>query len=142
MIGYPTNRLLAVIDDPARARAAIAELERLGIPARDVTLLEGPDAIEQLRNLGASPTGLRRVTRIFQYMTMDQMPDFVMYETALRDGRALVAVRVSSRRKLEVARDVLQKAGAHFINWFGRLATEEISQWRGPEPGIRGYLKR
>ena len=82
------------------------------------------------------------MTRVFQYMTMDQMPDFVMYEAALRDGRALVAVRAGSRRTLDLARDLLVGADAHFINWFGRLATEEISQWRGPEPDIPGYLKR
>jgi hypothetical protein len=70
------------------------------------------------------------------------MPDFVMYERALRDGRALLAIRVSSRRRMELARDVLLRAGAHFVNWFGRLATEEISQWRGAEPDIPDYLKR
>jgi hypothetical protein len=43
---------------------------------------------------------------------------------------------------MELARDRLIAANAHFVNWFGRLATEEISQWRGPEPDIPGYLKR
>lgn len=142
MIGYPTNRLLGVIDDPERARSVVRELVEAGIPATDVTLLEGIEAVEELRSLGASPAGLRRVTRVFQYMTMDQMPDFVMYEAALRDGRALVAVRARNRRTVDRARDVLLAADAHFVNWFGRLATEEITQWRGPEPDIPGYLKR
>jgi len=142
MIGYPTNRLLAVIDDPAKARALADDLVAAGIPAEDVMLLQGAGDIERLRNLGASPAGLRRMTRLFQYMTMDQMPDFVMYEHALTDGRALVAIRAGSRRTIDLARDILVRGDAHFINWFGRLATEEISQWRGPEPDIPGYLKR
>jgi hypothetical protein len=83
MIGYPTNRLLAVIDDPAQARAAVDGLVAAGIPAKDVSLLASPEDVEQLRNLGAQPVGLRRITRVFQYMSMDQMPDFVMYEVAL-----------------------------------------------------------
>jgi len=142
MIGYPTNRLLAVIDDPDWARAVVAELVTAGIPAKDLTLLVGPEDVEQLRGLGAQPTGLRQMTRVFKYMSMDQMPDFVRYEYALRDGRALVAVRAGNRRTMEKARDGLIAGGAHFINWFGRLATEEISQWRGPEPDLPGYLVR
>jgi hypothetical protein len=142
MIGYPTNRLLAVFDDPSQAHEAVADLQRRGVQASDLTLLQGPEGIEQLRNLGTSPTGLRRVTRMVQYMTMDQMPDFVMYEAALRDGRALLAVRATGKGRLETARDVVLGHGAHFLNWFGRLATAEISQWRGPEPDIPGYLKR
>ena len=32
--------------------------------------------------------------------------------------------------------------GAHFLNHFGRLSTEELSMWRGEEPEIPGALRR
>jgi hypothetical protein len=37
---------------------------------------------------------------------------------------------------------VLIGLGAHFVNYFGRFATEEIARWRGPEPQLPDYLRR
>ena len=42
-IGYPTNRLLAVIDDPAEAAAAMAELKAAGFADRDLEVLRGEE---------------------------------------------------------------------------------------------------
>ena len=42
-IGYPTNRLLAVIDDPAEGAAALAELTAVGIATRDLEILRGDE---------------------------------------------------------------------------------------------------
>ena len=39
-------------------------------------------------------------------------------------------------------RTVLERFDAHFLNYFGRLSTEELSMWRGPEPEIPGALRR
>jgi hypothetical protein len=32
--------------------------------------------------------------------------------------------------------------GAHFVNYFGRFATEEYARWRGPEPAVPDFLRR
>ena len=77
-----------------------------------------------------------------QFVTMDQMPDFLTYEAALRDGRAVVAVRVRDRPSMLRARDVIETAGGHFQNFFGRFSTEELSRWRGPELELPDYLRR
>ena len=37
---------------------------------------------------------------------------------------------------------VLERHGAHFLNYFGRLSTEEVSMWRGEEPAIPDALRR
>jgi hypothetical protein len=75
-------------------------------------------------------------------MTMDQMPDFLLYETALLMGRTVVVVaeRDDARRRRAIG--LLKAAGAHFINWYGRFSTEEVSLWRGPEPPIAGVWRR
>ena len=78
----------------------------------------------------------------FQFMTMDQTPDFLVYERALLDGRAVVAVHVANRDAMLAARTVLDGFGAHFLNHFGRLYTEELTLWRGPEPEIPSALRR
>ena len=75
-------------------------------------------------------------------MSMDQLPDFLVYERAIEDGRAVVAVHVADRTAMQAAREVLERFGAHFLNHFGRLSTEELSMWRGPEPEIPGALRR
>ena len=61
---------------------------------------------------------------------------------ALKDGRVVVAVHARSRRRLLLARDILERHGAHFLNFFGRYSTEEFSRWRGPELPLPDYLRR
>jgi hypothetical protein len=142
MIGYPTNRLLMVIDDPARAADAARDVAAVGVAPADIEVLVGEDGIAALHRFGGSRGPLARIVRAFQFLSMDQMPDFVMYEAALRDGRAVLAVRPHGREQLLAARDAGERNGAHFANWFGRLSTEEFSRWRGPEPAIPSYLRR
>jgi hypothetical protein len=142
MIGYPTNRLLMVIDDPHRAREAMRELAAAGVGSERVTLLAGERGVDELRRLGGARGFLARLVRMFQFMSMDQMPDFVMYEASLREGRDVIAIRPRNRQQMLAARDIVARYGGHFANWFGRFSTEEVSPWQGPEPDIPAYLRR
>ena len=142
MIGYPTNRLLMVIDDPHRAREAMGELARSGLGPDRVALLVDERGVDELRRLGGARGFLARLVRMFQFMSMDQMPDFVMYEASLREGRAVLAIRPRNREQMLAARDIVARHGGHFANWFGRFSTEEVSPWLGPEPDIPSYLRR
>jgi hypothetical protein len=130
-IAYPTNHLLAVVDDPVAAARAVSELRSTGFPADDVVLLEGAGAgAAGLGRLGARHAWLTRVIRAVQYLTMDQQPDFARYEGALAEGRSIVAVHATTRDRTLAARDVLLAHGAHFVNYYGRVATEELVRWR------------
>ena len=142
MITYPTQRLLAVIDDPDRAHDAVAALQSSGVAAADIRLLLGEEGRVDLGRLGRRPNVLSRAVRVFQFMLMDQLPDFLVYERALLDGRAVLAVHVANRDAMLAARRVLDGFGAHFMNHFGRLYTEELTLWRGPEPEIPAALRR
>lgn len=141
-ITYPTNRLLAVLDDPAATDAAVEALAAAGIARPDVEVLVGDAGRERLTRMGPPPSPLARVVRVFQFLSMDQAPDFLVYERALADGRAVVAVRVAERARVLAAAGALERSGAHFANHFGRLMTEELSLWRGPEPPIPDALRR
>jgi hypothetical protein len=142
MITYPTRKVLGVIDDPVQAREAVAALEATGVRWADIRILVGEDGRRDLATLGSRPNPLSRAVRVFQFMSMDQLPDFLVYERALEDGRAVVAVHVANRAAMQAARVVLARFGAHFLNHFGRLSTEELSLWRGPEPEIPAALRR
>jgi hypothetical protein len=139
---YPTDHLLAVVDDPAAAAVAGRALVSAGFPAAEVTVLRGDEGADRLDGLGSVGGLWRRLVRATQFMTMDQMPDFLTYEAALRGGRAVVAVRARDRPSMLRARDLLLGAGAHFMNFFGRLSTEELARWRGPELDLPGYMRR
>jgi hypothetical protein len=142
MITYPTQRLLGVIDEPARARDAATALAAAGFVPADVLVLAGPDGRAELTRLGSRPNPLSRLTRVFQFMSMDQLPDFLVYERAIDDGRSVIAVRVTDKARIAPVREVLERYEAHFLNYFGRLSTQEISRWRGPEPEIPDALRR
>ncbi len=141
-IGYPTNRLLAVIDDPKDAAAAMSELATSGIAARDMELLRGEEGADRVDGTGEVSGWLGRLRRAFDFTLMDQLVDFAAYERALRDGRAVVMVHVHGDAPKDAVRQTLKRHKAHFINYYGRFATEELDLWRGPEPDIPGYLRR
>ncbi len=139
---YPTDHVLGVIDDPAAAATAAAALVAAGIPTADVTILRGDAGAEAIDGLGTAHGFFGKLLRTLQFTTMDQMPDFAVYEAAIRDGRAVVAVRVPDRDAMTLVRDVLAANGAHFLNFYARLYTEELSRWRGPEVDVPAYLRR
>ena len=141
-IGYPTGRLLAVIDEPTVAAAALDELLAAGVARDDVLLLTGPEDAGRLDGTGAVHGIRARILRLVQFVMMDQLPDFASYEAAAREGRAVVVVRVPDEARRRAAVRTLERAGGHFMNYFGRLATEEISRWRGPEPNVPSLLRR
>ena len=141
MITYPTSRLLGVIDRSEDATVAVqALLAARGADAVD--LLAGEEGLDRLGRMGPKPGPFSRVVRAFQFMSMDQTPDFLVYERALLDGRAVIAVKVSERDRMRAAAAVLTRAGAHFLNYFGRYMTEEVTLWRGEEPPIPDALRR
>ena len=77
-----------------------------------------------------------------QFMTMDQLPDFRVYELALeRAGRSL-GVRIGDAEARRAATEVIRRHGAHFVNRFGAWATEEIVPWRGTMPEIPQHMQR
>jgi uncharacterized protein YfaP (DUF2135 family) len=73
---------------------------------------------------------------------MDQLPDMAWYERSVRDGGAVLMVRVRGDGPKAAAVDAIRRHGGHFINYYGRFATEEIERWSGPEPAVHDLLKR
>ena len=141
LIGYPTGWTLAVIDDEEIAQGTATALREHGCATGDVLVIAGTDASAKLRRLGASSGILARARRAVQFMAMDQLPDLYVYEAALTQGHALIAVRVPSGHRQDVV-EVLRRHGAHFINSFGAWMTSEIEPWHGPKPPIPQHMHR
>lgn len=141
-IGYPTDHLLAAFRDPAEAARAATELSATGFAAADVTILRGDEGADRLDGTGAANGVVARLRRLVSFTLMDQLPDMAWYERAVRDGSAVVMVRVRGDGRKAAAAATLRRHDGHFINHYGRFATEEIERWRGPEPSIPSVMKR
>lgn len=141
-IGYPLDRMLAVLDDPADAARAAAAMTATGVPARDITILRGDEGAARLDGTGATHGRLARTRRLVSFTLMDQLPDMAWYEQAVRRGAAVIMIRVRGDDRKAPTVAALRANGAHFINHYGRFATEEIERWRGPEPDVSNLLKR
>ena len=142
LISYPTGWTLAVIDEPAQAEAAAAELRESGVAADDVIVIAGDGAAAGMKRLGTGSGGMARMRRAMQFLAMDQLPDFHVYELAIEQGRAIVAIRVGKADARREAIETLRRHGAHFINRFGSWSTEEIAAWRGTMPQVPQHMQR
>jgi hypothetical protein len=134
--------LFGVVDDPADAPRLIATLARAGVGPNEVTLLRGTEGAARLDARGEVTGVLVRLRQALSFTMVDQMPDFILYEAALRDGRAVVAVPVQSDAVKQLVVERMRELGAHFINFYARFATEELDPWRGPELDLPGVLRR
>jgi hypothetical protein len=134
-----TRRVLAVFDDREAADRAAVASRRAG--ARVVERLEGPTAADAIDATGERRGIVARVGRAVQFSVEDQMPALAWYEAAIRDGRVVLAVPTTSRDQTLAVVAALEAAGGHFINRFGRLATEEFVRWHGPEPTLPSILR-
>ena len=140
-IGYPTGWLLAVADDADTAAAGLEAAKQVA-PDAEAVIMEGAEAAARFDGLGRHSGRMAWWRRAMQQLAMDQMPDFLWYEEALRQGRRVIAVHVPSADLRRKVGDSLQRAGAHFINYFGSWTTEAISPWRGDEPNVPQIMRR
>ncbi|HEV3014794.1 MAG TPA: hypothetical protein VG499_16100 [Actinomycetota bacterium] len=137
-----TNRVLAVLDTAGAAVAAVGALEREGFGSDAVVVLAGEGDAERIDSLGNVGGVWARARRLLSFTLADQVVDLAVYVAALRDGRTVVSVLVSGDAARERAKRALAGSGAHFVNFFGRFATEDIVPWRGPELPLPPWLRR
>ena len=140
-IGYPTGWLLAVADDADAAAACLVALKQVA-PEVEAVILEGADAAARCDGLGRRSGRMAWWRRAMQQLAMDQMPDFLWYEEALRHGRRVIGVHAPKPGLRSKAVVALQSTGAHFINYFRTWTTEAISSWRGEEPNVPQIMRR
>jgi hypothetical protein len=141
LIGYPQRKVLAVFDTPAAADAGIKAAARAGTVAEAIERFEGAGDADRFDASGERHGVVARSLRAVQFSLMDQLPALAWYEAALREGKAVVAVLTRNRAETLRVVEALGGAGGHFINRFGRLATEEFVRWQGPEPRVPSLMK-
>ena len=137
-----TNRLMAVLDTDDAAAAAAAALADEGLTGEAVLVLRGDRDADRIDSLGNAGGTWARARRLLSFTLADQMVDLAVYVAALRDGRTVLSVLVAGEGGRERAKRALAGSGAHFVNFFGRFATEDMVPWRGPELPLPPWLRR
>lgn len=141
-IGYPTDSLMAVLPEAGSGASAAAALRAAGIADRDITILRGEEGADRLDGTGAVNGVVARLRRLVSFTLMDQLVDMALYEQAVREGQVVLMVKPREGARKAKAIAMLRQHDGHFINYYGRFATEEIERWRGPEPKVAGVLRR
>ena len=138
-IGYPAGKVLAVFDRASDADRATEAARAVG--AEGVERFEGADDADRFDATGERHGAVARLLRTVQFSLMDQLPAMAWYEAALRGGKVVLAVRTRNRATTLRVVEALRGAGGHFINHFGRAATEEFARWQGPEPNVSDVMR-
>lgn len=133
LLGYPTDHLLGILPDVRAAERAAADLGAMGISPSDVRTFAGEDAALRIDGRGTHHGLVARLYRLVQLTQMDQAPDFRRYEEEARRGHPVVAVRETSADRRRAIRSVLRRHGAHFVNFYGRVYTETLDPYEGPD---------
>lgn len=141
-IGYPTDALMAVLPGAESAARAAGALRAAGVRDRDITILRGDEGADRLDGTGAVNGVIARLRRLVSFTLMDQLVDMALYEQAVREGQVVAMAKPRNEARKAAAIAILREHGGHFINYYGRFATEEIERWRGPEPKVAGLLRR
>ena len=141
-IGYPVDRMLGAFRDASAAAEAASAVRGLGIVDRDITVLRGDEGANRLDGSGAANGIAARFRRILDFTLMDQLVDFAHYEQAVRAGGAVVMVKVRGDLRKSAVAAALTSNGGHFLNYYGRFATEEITRWQGTEPAVSDVMRR
>src|SRR5512138_3538043 len=121
-----TNRVIAVIDDPRQARAAIATLERAGIGEGDLNAFSGEEGARQIDAEGVHSGGVTHVLRGLQRWTVEGS-HLRKYEAELAQGHQVVDVHIHGRRNQGAVAQILRTHGAHFINAYGQWTIEDVA---------------
>ena len=135
LLGYPTDHLMGVLPSPAAADAVVADLEAAGFAREAIRVLVGEDAALRIDGRGTHHGLAARLYRLVQFTQMDQAPDFRRYELEARRGHPVIAIRETDPARRKVARAIIRGGGAHFTNFYGRLYTETLDPFEGPDEG-------
>jgi len=135
LLGYPTDHLLGVIPSPAAAEAAVADLAAAAFHPDAISVLVGEAAALRIDGRGTHHGLVARLYRLVQFTQMDQAPDFRRYELEARRGHPVLALRETDPGRRRAARAILRRHGAHFTNFYGRLFTETLDPFEGPDEG-------
>ena len=128
-IRYPENHIVAIVDTPEAAAAAVEALTSGGFLESEVTLACGARAADRLQASSGRSGLIGHVIQIADHLGLrtEELEIRHQYEEALRDGRFLLAVLAPTEERKDRAAQILRDHGAHFITFKGRFTIEQLA---------------
>jgi hypothetical protein len=124
LLTAPEGRVLAFLDSPADAEAAIDDLVEMGFPKEEIFVLCGPKGAERL-DVSGNRHGLRgRIYRLIEWLG-DERDVLLRAGEHLSRGGLVLTVPVDERSKAAVAL-ALAAHGGHEMAHFGRGHWERL----------------
>ncbi|MCB0016171.1 MAG: hypothetical protein KDE09_00205 [Anaerolineales bacterium] len=123
-IGYPTDNLFGIIDDPVKAELALQALAAAGL-ADETEVFHGVDGAHRIDASGAKHGRLAQLWRLRQSTTVAR-EQAEQYEQAVLQGRCVIAVHTSDPEQREQIQQILKAHSGHFINFYGRFTIRKL----------------
>jgi hypothetical protein len=125
-LGYPTNRLISVIDDWKCLNRAVLTLVGSGIDPNAIEVLYGTAGIQRLRIDRAADGLLGRLRQRLPELGPERAL-MSAYQRELRAGHALLVLRQPNRAPQSSVVQTLTANGGHLTRFFGRFAVHTLT---------------
>jgi len=120
---YPTDDVLAVMDDRAAAERAAGALREAGIPEDDYDVLDGAWVTEVMRTM---EQGRGLLGRIAAAVAADDASYLQEFAKEAQQGRAILVVHAAEPDVRERVREVLAAHGARRMRHYGRWVITDL----------------
>jgi hypothetical protein len=116
---FPTDYIFACINNAAGAAAAARELREAGFHAEEVKLVTGEEALKRVEIECEQCNLVQRVFRFIWKQFTEEGRMMEDLEEEAHAGHSIIAVHVTSRDRVEDAYRILDRAGAHRVEYWG-----------------------
>lgn len=123
---WPASYLYAVIDDPAAAEAALADLVAIGVARDQMRTLLGTSGRQTIDPTGEHHSRAARLWRAMEKATPERgLID--RYATEAEQGHVCVGVRCRKADR-DIVAGVLRRHGGHLLSYFSIGSVERLSE--------------
>lgn len=125
---YPTDYMIAVLDDRAEADSAAEELRSATLP--DAFCFHGKEGLVAIQEHARHESALHRAWGALEDAGSEAGEYHQEYLDHLRQGHSVVCVHASTKEELERARGVLANRQGYAVRHFGRWVVRDLSGTR------------
>lgn len=135
---YPTNYIVAVIDDLEEAKRAVQAFRDAGYEENTVRLMDAQETLAKIQDLEAKKNAFQRFFSSFQGATDETGAEVYRFEAKLGHHILYVracasSIRTCSTDEIGQIRSILKAHHAHTVKFFGTWAVEDIPLRSVPE---------
>jgi hypothetical protein len=117
---YPTDYVIAVIDDLTEAEHAVQTLEHAGFEAKHIMLFKNEQIVKIFQAYDAHHNPLKSIKSVIASVASDEGDYHVFYAAEGKDGHHLLAIYAPKIALVDRAYEILKLHHAHTMKFFGR----------------------